>query len=174
MCEMKDYSEAGMSVQSAMLDLAKQIPDPSRRPKYINWDDKKVFTGCFIDIPEKFQLQLAFISTPDDNQAVDLKIPKGYLLLTNGKKVQLLRTWNSPKYESIVEYQGISKDGKLFLYNVYKEVRNNRVFEEKWTNNAGFWYENVTKGKYRFHCSPGYFQKPDFESLIFELTISNN
>jgi hypothetical protein len=48
-----------------------------------------------------------------------------------------------------------------------------QVVEEKWTENAGMWVEQVTPYERVYHCSHGMANPPDFESLVFRVSINN-
>ena len=43
--------------------------------------------------------------------------------------------------------------------------------EEKWTENAGMWIEEISPTERIYHCSHGMAHPPDFESLVFKITI---
>jgi len=154
-----------------MLDMYKSNPVATERPDHIIFDGHKVKTAQWIDVPEHFVIKLGFLSEPDSDQGADISIKEGYLLLPNGSQVKTLRTWNDPQFEKFVEYKGYSKAKKLLVYNVYKEIRNNRAFEEKWTNNAGMIVEQEDNGVYICKCSSSSFNPPNFESIIFQVAI---
>ncbi|WP_226669284.1 hypothetical protein [Microbulbifer aggregans] len=162
-----------MSIQSAMIDMVKSHPDKATRPDHIILNGRKIRTGYWIDVPHKFQIVLNFLSEPDADQGTDIKVDDGYLELASGEQVPLLRTWHSPEYESTVEYNGYSKTGRLFVCNVYKEERAGRIFEEKWTRNAGMIIESSDEGGMIFRCSSGDKTPPDFDSIVFAVKISN-
>ena len=56
---------------------------------------------------------------------------------------------------------------------VYKmKYSGGQVVEEKWTENAGMWVEQISPNERIYHCSDGMAHPPDFESLVFKITIS--
>ncbi len=169
--ENKDYASSGLTIQYAKLDQAKSIPNKAERPKFIIWDGKQACTSLVINTPETFKLRAKFISKPDIRQGFDLKVYKGQIMVPHSEGVSVLRTWSDPKYEQEVFYEIKGTDGRLGIWNVYKMSHGSKVVEEKWTENAGFYYENPSKNRFRFHCSPGWSHPPDFESLVFEIEL---
>ena len=96
----------------------------------------------------------------------------GWLQLEKGEQVSLLRTWRDDRYEDAVEYPFFTRDGQLWVWNVYKmRYPGGKVVEGKWTENAGFWVESVSDFERIYHCSHGMTTPPDFESLVFSVTI---
>src|SRR6266436_4813621 len=57
----------------------------------------------------------------------------------------------------------------MFVYKVH--FPNGRTRDEKWTGNAGFWTESIDNYQRIYHCSSGCDDPPNFESLVFRLTI---
>lgn len=107
----------------------------------------------------------------DPEQAFDIKVD-GWIQLENGERVSVLRTWNDSLYESDVEYPFHSKDGFLRVWNVYKmRYPGGQVVEERWTENAGMWVEEASPSERIYHCSHGMANPPDFESLVFKISI---
>jgi len=169
---MTDYAHSGLVIQYAMLDHFKKFPDKNRRPPFILWDGKQIFTADRIPVPSKGRIRTEFITSKSDTeQGFDLSI-NGYLKLVNGEKIKTFRTWNDPRYESAVEYPFMSKDGLILAYNVYKMVYpGGQIVGEKWTGNAGFWIEVMNENERIYHCSHGMAIRPDFESLVFRVTV---
>ena len=169
-CRVKKYSSNETTIQSAMIDMVKSFPDKETRPESIIFDGTKVTTGLWVSVPTHFNIKLEFMSEADQNQGVDMKPDKGYLKLSDGAKVKLLRTWHDPKFEKVVEYKGVSKSGRIFITNVYKIEQFGEIREEKWTGNAGMAIDKLSSEELIFNCSPGYKNPPDFSSLIFRIT----
>jgi hypothetical protein len=48
-----------------------------------------------------------------------------------------------------------------------------QVVDEKWTGNSGMWVEEVSSNERIYHCSHGMAPKPDFDSLVFKVTIGS-
>src|SRR5581483_7174074 len=102
----------------------------------------------------------------------DLEIDKGWIELAGGEHVPLLRTWKDERLPDIVEYPFHSRDGLLWVWNVYEMTYpSGEKVDEKWTENAGFWFEVVSESERIYHCSHGMATPPNFESLVFKVTI---
>ena len=168
----RDYAGSGMTIQQAMLDQIKRFPDKSARPNYVLWGGLQIKTGDTFAVPAEGGVRTEFLSSKGDvEQGFDLKLD-GWIRLAKGEKVSLLRTWDDPRYEPMVEYPFHSNDGLLSVWNVYKvHYPAGRVAEEKWTDNAGMWVEEVSTAVRIYHCSHGLTRPPDFEALVFRLSI---
>jgi hypothetical protein len=58
------------------------------------------------------------------------------------------------------------------VWNIYKTIyKNGNYSEERWTGNSGFWIENIDANTKIYHCSSGNVIEPDFENLVFSLSI---
>jgi hypothetical protein len=169
----KDYAESGLTIREALLDQVKRFPDKARRPEGILWAGLAVNTGDALPVPTEASVRGEFLSSKGDvEQGFDLKLD-GWLRLEKGEKVSLLRTWNDSRYEPLVEYPFHSNDGRMWVWNVYKRrFPNGRTVEEKWTENAGLWVERVSETERIYHCSHGFVYPPDFESLVFKITLN--
>jgi hypothetical protein len=169
----KDYADSGLTIREALLDQVKRIPNNAERPQHIQWRGLPVTTGEAISVPTSGIVRGEFVSAKGVlEQGFDIKL-NGWLRLDNGDRVSLLRTWNDTRYEPVVEYPFQSKDGRLWVWNVYKRrLPDGRSIDEKWTENAGFWVEKVSETERIYHCSHGYLYPPDFESLVFKITIN--
>jgi hypothetical protein len=154
-----------------MVDMVKSHKYDAERPDHIIFDGQKVKTGHWIDVPEFFKIKIEFLSKPDVNQGVDISVKNGYVTLADGSEIKILRTWHDPKYDPIVEYNGYSKAKKVIVYNVYKVTRNDKVFDEKWTGNAGMLVDDVRNNEYILRCSSNKFNPPNFDSLVFKVSI---
>ena len=171
--QMKDdYENSGMSIQKAKVDQAKLFPNKESRPEFIRWGQYEIRTAHCLNVPDRFTIKLELLSAPDDRQGVDIKVDNGSVILESGKEIPVLRTWHDPAYESVLEYKGRSNDNRIWIYNIYKEERGGRIFEEKWTRNAGFWVEEISAYSWIYHCSPGWEVPPNFDSLVFKVTLS--
>jgi hypothetical protein len=167
-----DYAQSGLTIQHAMLDHWKRFPNKDERPEYILWAGLRVKTGDAFPVPKDGIVRGEFLSWKGGvEQGFDIKVD-GWLELEKGEKVQLLRTWNDPRYEAAVEYPFHTEDGVLWIWNVYKvRYPDDRVVEERWTGNAGFWVEVISETERVYHCSHGIAKPPDFESLVFKITV---
>jgi hypothetical protein len=169
---VRDYADSGLTIQYAMLDHFKRFPDKSQRPDYVLWAGHQVKTGDALAVPRQGFVRCEFLSSKGDaEQGFDLKLD-GWLRLEKGEQVSLLRTWNDARYERFVEYPFQSNDGLLWVWNVYKmKYPGGQVVEEKWTENAGMWVEEISPAERIYHCSHGMAHPPDFESLVVKITI---
>ena len=168
---MIDYAQRGVSISAAFLEQARRVPK-EERPDYVLWGGSKVQTGDRIPVPRKGRVRGEFLSAkPVTEQGFDMKV-KGWLELAAGERVSPLRTWYDEKYEATVEYPFSSRDGLLLVWNVYKmHYPGGQIVEEKWTGNAGFIVEQIGERDRIYHCSPGNLSEPDFESLVFRISI---
>ncbi len=169
---IRDYADSGLTIQSAMVDHFKRFPDKSRRPDHIIWNGRKIKTADSVVVPPDGFVRAEFLSSKTETeQGFDIKL-NGWLRLATDEKVSLLRTWNDPRYESVVEYPYHSSDGRLWVWNVYKaRYPGGQTVEEKWTENAGMWVEELSSAERIYHCSHGMISAPDFDSLIFKITV---
>jgi hypothetical protein len=168
----KDYSKSGLTIQYAMLDQYKRFPDKKDRPDFLLWGGFHVHTADGIPVPKTGHVRGEFLSWKGDvEQGFDIDI-KGWVELGDGKRVRRLRTWNDPRLPSTVAYPFHSKDGFIWVWNVYKmKYPGGQVVEERWTENAGMWVEEVSPTERIYHCSHGRASPPDFESLVFKITL---
>jgi hypothetical protein len=168
----KDYAASGLTIQYAMLDHVQTFPDKDTRPDHILWGGRRIQTGDKITVPPRGIVRGEFSAVKGDvEQGFDLKVT-GVLVLPDGRRVELLRTWYDPRYEPVVEYPFESQDGLLRVWNVYRvSYPGGQVVEERWTGNAGFWVEQTSDDRRVYHCSPGTLSPPDFEALVFQITI---
>ena len=171
----KDYAKSGLTIQYAMLDHVKRFPDKRLRPDYIVLGGLRVTTADVLVVPEGGIVRAEFISSKDEvEQGFDLKVD-GWIQLQNGDRVSVLRTWSNPRYEPIVEYPFFSRDGRLHVWNVYKmKYAGGQVVEERWTENAGMWVEEVSPTERIYHCSQGMAHPPNFESLVFRVSVRSS
>lgn len=79
------------------------------------------------------------------------------------------------RYEDIVEYPFASDTGRLCVWNVYThQLPNGDWREGKWSGNAGLWVEYLSPQERIYHCSHGALERPDFDSLVFKVTVTND
>ncbi len=168
-----DYANSGLSIRTAILDHFNRYPDKRTRPEFILWGGLFVKTSDSFSVPEFGVVRAEFLHCKGDvEQGFDIKLDDGWLELQDGGHVSLLRTWKDEKYEDVVEYPFFSRNGRLFVWNVYKmRYRGGQVVEEKWTENAGFWIERISENERIYHCSHGMASPPDFDSLVFKVTV---
>lgn len=171
--DQEDYCNRGLTIREALLDQARRCPKKVECANFILWQGRLITTGDAFPVPSEGIVRGEFLSSKDVvEQGFDLKLD-GWLRLANGSKVSLLRTWNDPRYEPVVEYPFHCNDGKLWVWNVYKrQSPDGRLIEEKWTENAGFWIEEISATERIYHCSHGFLYPPDFESLVFRININ--
>jgi len=171
--DREDYASSGLTIREALLDQMKRFPQKTQRPEQLLWAGLFITTGDAFPVPREGIVRGEFLSAKGElEQGFDLKLD-GWFRLEKGEKVSLLRTWNDARYEPVVEYPFHSSDGRLWVWNVYKRrFPDGRMVEEKWTENAGFWVEQVSERERIYHCSHGFLYPPDFESLVFKITIN--
>lgn len=170
--EVRDYADSGMTIQYAMNDHARRFPDRQTRPRFLLWNGLRIWTSDVWTVPERGIVRGEFISAKEGaEQGFDLKLD-GWVQLRDGEHVAVLRTWKDERLEDVVEYPFYSRDGLLWVWNVYKMIyRGGQIVEEKWTENAGFWVERLSESERIYHCSHGMATPPDFESLVFKVEI---
>lgn len=167
-----DYGSTGMTIQQAMVDHVKKHPDKMQRPDYILWNGFRVKTSDGWTTSEKGIVRAEILSCKMDvEQGFDIKVD-GWLELAEGERVTVLRTWKDERFEDAVEYPYFARDKRLWVWNVYKMTfPGGQIVEEKWTENAGFWVEQVGENERIYHCSHGMASPPDFESLVFKVSV---
>lgn len=166
-----DYSESGLTIQAAMVDLTRRYPERRERPELL-WAGRTVKTADAIAVPRRGTVRGEFLSSKGDvEQGFDLKVVCG-LRLEGGEEVPVLRTRNDPRLAPSVEYPFSCRDGRLWLWNVYKmQYARGETVEEKWTGNAGMWVEERSPSERIYHCSHGMAKPPDFECVVFRIAI---
>ena len=176
MAEVLDYGDSGLTIREAMLDHGKRFPDKQTRPKYLLWKSRPVWTSDRIAVPQRGFVRAEFLSSdPKVRQGFDLKIDDGWIELADTSHICLVRTWRDERYEDLVEYPFVSKDGYLWTWNVYEMTYpGGQKVEERWTENAAFWVEAGSENERIYHCSHGMAYPPDFDSLVYKVTIRPN
>lgn len=167
-----DYAESGMTLQQAMVALAKRYPDKKNRPNTVLWGSRRVQTSDAIRVPNMGIVRIEFLTSPQAfRQGVDLKVD-GWIELAGGEHVPLLRTWQDERFEDVVEYSFFAKDGILWTWNIYEMMYpGGKKVVEKWTENAGFCVDVIGENERVYHCSHGSTSPPDFDSFVYKLTI---
>lgn len=168
-----DYAESGLDIQYAMIDHAKRFPSKEKRPQYIIWNSRPIWTSDRMPVPKRGIVRAEFLSVNSHvRQGFDLKFDGGWVELAAGQHIPLLRTWKDEEHEDHVEYPFFSPDGLLWVWNVYEMTyRGGQTVEERWTANAGLWVEKNSETERTYHCSNGMDNPPDFESLVFRVSV---
>lgn len=170
--DQTDYSTLGVTIRTAILRAGSKRPPTRNQPIVIRWGKHLVQTTDVMAVPTRGVVRGEIVRVKGDpDQAFDLKVD-GWIQLATGDKVSLLRTWNDSRYESVVEYPFHSKDRLLRIWNVYKmRYAGGQAIEEKWTENAGMWIEEISSTERIYHCSPGTASPPDFDAFVFKVSI---
>jgi hypothetical protein len=171
-----DYAPTGLSIATAMLDLAKRrqrVGLPGSVPLPIRWGHREVITGdTFRGIPAEGRLLLR-ASTVDGRHrhGVEIRLPQGAIL----EGGEWLPTggyfWPGEAGEELdLTYR--SPHGLLQLSNVYTHVVGNgqeRVF--RWEEHAGMWSERVDETTRVYHCNHASTVPATFDDLVFSVTV---
>ena len=170
-----DYSETGLTIQQAMVDHVKRHPDKGMRPGYILWNGSRVQTSDVLEVPSKGIVRAEFVYvTPGTRQGFEMKVDGGFRL-AEGELVPILRTWKEDRFEDFVEYPYSSRNGQMFVWNIYEMIYpSGEKVVEKWTENAGVCVEFTSDCERIYHCSHGMANPPNFESLVFKLSFRPN
>lgn len=170
--DSQDYAKSSLTIQSALIDQFKRFPDKKTRPQCILWEGLRIKTADSIPALKAGRIRGEILRSKGEiEQGFDIDI-KGWLQLIDGKKVKRLRTWNESLLAPDVEYPFCSKDGLIWVWNVYKmRYPGAQVVEEKWTSNAGMWVEEESQTERIYHCSSGAASSPDFECLVFKISV---
>jgi len=168
-----DYASTGLDICAAKLDMASKYPDKSDRPDFVLWNGLHVKTADQWRVPVRGRVRIEILSSkPEVEQGIDFRVDMGAVKLAGGEEVSLLRTWADDRYEGVVEYPYYSQSGDVFVSNVYKiALPNGQKREEKWTGNAGCVIDSASSRERIYHCSHGVADRPDFDSLVFRVTI---
>uniref|UniRef100_UPI00301D582E hypothetical protein n=1 Tax=Paludisphaera sp. TaxID=2017432 RepID=UPI00301D582E len=155
-----------------MVDQAKRHTKRQSRKLSILWGGRHIQTSDLFEVPSEGIVRAEFLAaTPDVPQGFDMKLD-GWFQLAKGEQVPVLRTWKDDRYEDRVEYPFHSRDCRIFVWNVYEMIYpSGKRIEEKWTGNAGFWVETHGESERIYHCSHGMNNPPDFDSLVFKVSV---
>lgn len=166
-----DYARSGLSIQQSILAEASSTK-PRQGPLVIRWGELLVQTSDAIAVPASGRFRLEFLAAGPLRQGFDVKV-NGAIRLADGREVNTLRTWRDDELEDVVEYEFTSRDGKMWVWNVYEvNYPSGQTAVAKWSDNAGFWVETEAPGQFVYHCSAGTCNPPDFSSLRVRLTIA--
>lgn len=167
-----DYAASGIDIQHAMITEAKRLGARASLPLRILWNGKEIQTGDRFDVPKRGRVRIEFVSEKTQpRQGIDIEVPKGKITIPDGSTVSHLRTWNDPDLSKTVEYPFQTRDGALWVSNVYQVSRGSVTFAERWTSLAGMIVNIVSKNERVYHCSPGGLKAPDFECLVVKVSI---
>ena len=170
----RDYSESGLTIQEALLQKyegVRSARDPSRETPWVKWAGRQVHASDRVAVPQTCRIALDLLSVrPNGRHGVDLKAYGGRLILADGTAIGTLRTWSDTKFEDHLEYPVHSRDGYLGTWNVYELPTKAGPVVEFWTGNAGMWIERDGTSS-TYHCSAGLSEAPDFEDLIYRVSI---
>jgi hypothetical protein len=171
--DQKEYGADGIDIETAMFRHMKAHSDPASRLKPILWNGKAIWRIFDVAVPKKGRLRLEFLSKPTEpSQGVDVRVEGGAVILQDGERVQTLRTWHEEKYEEVVEYPYDSKMGLLKVWNVCHWVwPSGEITEEARRGNAGILVEQEAEDRWLFRCNNGPSKPPDFDQLVFRLSI---
>lgn len=172
--DAKDYGNSGLTIRSALIDQFKRYPDKDTRPRHLIWNGLRILTADAIPVPKQgiIKGEILSVTTPIE-QGFDMDTDGG-LQIEDGRWIHPLRTWNDPKLQSVVQYPFRSNNCLLWVWNVYKMTyAGGQVIEEKWTENAGMWVEELSPMERVYHCSHGMANPPDFTCLVFKITVSS-
>jgi hypothetical protein len=161
-----------LTIQAAMLERARKKNPHKRLPLRIRWDGLIVQTSDLLLVPREGRIRMELLHVDEQTrQGFDVKMDGG-CRLTDGSLVAVLRTWADPAFEPMVEYDYVSRDGKIYTWNVYQRGSGDGAIVEKWAGNAGFWVEEMSPLDRIYHCSPGLASPPDFDSLVYRVTVA--
>jgi hypothetical protein len=171
---MRDYSESNLTIREAMLDHVKRYPNKAERPDCVLWAGHRIKTSDVFHVPQNGIVRGEFLSAKGEvEQGFDIQLDDGWVELKNGERISHLRTWKDEQLPSVVEYPFFSRDGLMWVWNVYRmKYPGGQIVEEKWTENAGFWVEHMSENERIYHCSHGTATPADFESLVFKVQIA--
>lgn len=170
----KDYGMDGIDIQAAMVREARSNPSSSGRPRHILWNGQEVWTSFELIVPEEGVIKIEFLSKPTcPAQGFDIKVEGGGVELADGSHLQILRAWHEEQYDESAEYRYRSGMRLMKVWNVYRRKwPDGRVTEEKWTGNSGFLLEEERGGAQIFRCSGGLAVSPEFNQLVFRLSVT--
>jgi hypothetical protein len=130
-----------------------------------------VRTADVFDTPPGGTVKIEFLQRKYDfRQGMDISVSEG-IILADGARIPVLRTWNDPEYEDVLQYEFLSPDRKISVWNVHEDANAmGTCWPAKRGGNAGFWLE-IDGNQRTYHCSAGPCAAPDFEALVFRVTL---
>jgi len=172
--EERDYGAGGFTIQKAMIHARRTQRSQGTGPLSILWKGLHVQTADSLVVSKNGVVRVHFLKvSPLIRQGFDLKIPSGGCLLANGEIQEHLRTFYEPELDAMVQYNYVAPGGLLKTWNIYEVRRGARLETEMWTGNAGFWIEQEGPLDRVYHCSHGSAQTPDFESIVYRLSVTS-
>jgi hypothetical protein len=170
-----DYSTTGLSIRRAFVKASEEYDGrlPTTEAAAIRWGQHDIVVGDITRVPERGRLRIELVSkAPTPRQGADVDVSPGGILLPSGKSLPSLRTWFDDEFEDVVEYGYETPRGVLRTHNVYEMRRGAQVVEERWTGNAAMWVEELGARERVYHCSDGEADPPNFEALVYRVTVS--
>jgi hypothetical protein len=170
-----DYRLTDLSIRRAFVEATEEYgrPRPATEPAAIRWGDRDIVVGDILQVPERGRFRLQLISKADEpRQGADVDVGPGKITLPRGQAVALLRTWFDEEYEDVVEYEYESPRGLMRTCNVYEMKLGHNLVEDRWGDFAGMWIEELGPGDRIYHCSQGLSDPPNFNDLVYRLTVT--
>src|SRR5688500_1885383 len=169
----RDFGASGLSIQNALLIQAEHYPIGDPRRTTVLWNGRYVQTADRMTVPKHGTIRAQFLySRSDVTQGFDVKV-NGWIQLSDGSHVSMLRVWREPELPDVVEHSFFSEDQSLWIWNVYRSMYpGNIAIDEKWTGNAGFWIQEMSEVDRIYHCSYGLSDVPNFDDLIFRVAVT--
>lgn len=172
---LTDYASSGLTLQAAFLAAGKRGEFQRGGPASLLWKGDVVLNADHFSVPNCGWVTLTFLADKFGGvrQAVDVKAENGWIELEDGSRIETLRSWSDPALEETVTYRYSSGSGKLIVWNIYQmEYAGGQTVEERWTGNAGLTVRVLDDRRRRYGASPGFAKQPDFEGLMFEVSVS--
>jgi hypothetical protein len=166
----RDFADSGMNIQDSLVHALKSIPRETNFA--ILWNGLPTRNAWWERVPKVGRMRMQFVSpstTPNQGVRTDVR-GRGTHLPAVGWQKRLL-TWHDPRFEDSVEYDYETEDGLMVVWNVFAPATNS-LASEYWTGNAGMQREVLGRGRFRYSCSPGWANPPDFTSLVVELSVT--
>lgn len=163
----------GESLSQATIRLVKAGHGGKGRPVVLDVRGKSVYAVESMSVPRNGVIELEFLRWGKGvRQGADIKIDKGWIALSDGTKVQHLRTWCDPELGPRVRHPYFARDENLRTWNVYeRQLPGHPPRVDQLDGNAGLWVERVSDTERIIHCSPGDVAEPDFESLVYRVRV---
>lgn len=167
-----DYSTTGLSITRAMIDDYERHPRRPNGPGCIRWGPLFIQQSDRFPAPNAGIVEAEFLEARSAvKQGFDLKVDR-WIQLEMGERISVLRTWKDDKYENFVSYPYESREGAIWIWNVYERILPNGCrTEEVREGNCGFWIEHKSDTERVYHCSHGQATPPDFDMLVFAVRV---